>query len=131
MRQGGIRFATDSPPEETGFELVWAVACQVAVFGLSPVLCSEVCPGKASMFSRRQSCRGKLCVGDREARAECQCGELIRRAVDRQGNRNPPTMMGNQVRVRLAAGGKRIRTIGPAAAKDPTGVAEPEAGTIG
>ena len=24
-----------------------------------PVLCSEVCPGKASMFSRRQSCRGK------------------------------------------------------------------------
>ena len=23
------------------------------------VLCSEVCPGKASMFSRRQSCRGK------------------------------------------------------------------------
>src|ERR1700756_5478518 len=28
-------------------------------FGLLPVLCSEVCPGKASMFSRRQSCRGK------------------------------------------------------------------------
>src|SRR4029077_20909285 len=26
---------------------------------LSAVLCSEVCPGKASMFSRRQSCRGK------------------------------------------------------------------------
>src|ERR1700750_1660286 len=23
------------------------------------VLCSEVCPGKAGMFSRRQSCRGK------------------------------------------------------------------------
>src|SRR5262245_5612060 len=23
------------------------------------VLCSEVCPGKASMFSRRKSCRGK------------------------------------------------------------------------
>jgi hypothetical protein len=28
-------------------------------FGLLVVLCSEVCPGKASMFSRRQSCRGK------------------------------------------------------------------------
>src|SRR5262252_3223559 len=27
--------------------------------GLLPVLCSEVCLGKASMFSRRQSCRGK------------------------------------------------------------------------
>src|ERR1700723_2418942 len=26
---------------------------------LLSVLCSEVCPGKASMFSRRQSCRGK------------------------------------------------------------------------
>src|ERR1700739_3653023 len=29
------------------------------LFGvLLRVLCSEVCPGKASMFSRRQSCRG-------------------------------------------------------------------------
>ena len=28
-------------------------------FGLLAVLCSEVCPGKATMFSRRQSCRGK------------------------------------------------------------------------
>jgi hypothetical protein len=28
------------------------------VFALR-VLCSEVCPAKASMFSRRQSCRGK------------------------------------------------------------------------
>src|SRR6201988_2120121 len=28
-------------------------------FWFLPVLCSEVCPGKASMFSRRQSCRGK------------------------------------------------------------------------
>src|ERR1700760_4792970 len=28
-------------------------------FGFLSVLCSEVCPGKASMFSRRQSCRGK------------------------------------------------------------------------
>ena len=31
----------------------------MVLFGLSPVLCSEVCPGKASMFSRRQSCRGR------------------------------------------------------------------------
>src|SRR5215468_3045399 len=39
--------------------LYGAFPCQVVVFGLLPVLCSEVCPGKASMFSRRQSCRGK------------------------------------------------------------------------
>ena len=32
---------------------------QVVVFDLLRVLCSEVCPGKASMVSRRQSCRGK------------------------------------------------------------------------
>src|SRR6202040_488124 len=54
-----LRFAGDSPLEERGFELVWGLSCQVVVFGLLPVLCSEVCPGKASMFSRRQSCRGK------------------------------------------------------------------------
>src|SRR6516164_7827439 len=48
----------DSPLEEDGFELVWGFLCQVVPFGLLPVLCSEVCPGKASMFSRRQSCRG-------------------------------------------------------------------------
>src|SRR5205085_577244 len=35
------------------------VLTQVVVFGLLAVLCSEVCPGKAGMFSRRQSCRGK------------------------------------------------------------------------
>src|SRR2546423_930564 len=28
-------------------------------FWFVAVLCSKVCPGKASMFSRRQSCRGK------------------------------------------------------------------------
>src|SRR5499427_7834598 len=49
----------DSALEGSGFELVWGFSCQVIVFGLKPVLCSEVCPGKASMFSRRQSCRGK------------------------------------------------------------------------
>ena len=32
--------------------------CQV-VFWFVPVPCLEVCPGKAGMFSRRQSCRGK------------------------------------------------------------------------
>ena len=48
----------DSSLEGTGFELVWGFPCQVVFFGLLPVLCSEVCPGKASMFSRRQSCRG-------------------------------------------------------------------------
>ena len=49
----------DSPLERNGFELVWGFSCQVVPFGLLPVLCSEVCPGKAGMFSRRQSCRGK------------------------------------------------------------------------
>src|SRR6516164_3544151 len=49
----------DSPLEGDGFDLVWGFPCQVVFFGLLPVLCSEVCPAKASMFSRRQSCRGK------------------------------------------------------------------------
>src|SRR5438874_8694993 len=52
-------FVDDSPVEQAGFELVWGFSCQVVVLVLLPVLCSEVCPGKASMFSRRQSCRGK------------------------------------------------------------------------
>jgi len=38
--------------------LVWEFFCHV-VFCLLPVPCLEVCPGKAGMFSRRQSCRGK------------------------------------------------------------------------
>ena len=50
---------TAETDEEAGFELVWGFSCQVVVFGLLTVLCSEVCPGKAGMFSRRQSCRGK------------------------------------------------------------------------
>ena len=54
-----IKFALDSLLEGGGFELVWGFSCQVVFFGLLPVLCSEVCPGKAGMFSRRQSCRGK------------------------------------------------------------------------
>jgi len=49
----------DSLLEGAGFEPVWGFSCQVVIFGLLAVLCSEVCPGKASMFSRRQSCRGK------------------------------------------------------------------------
>jgi hypothetical protein len=53
------KFAADSSLERDGFEPVWGFSCQVVIFGLLPVLCSEVCPGKASMFSRRQSCRGK------------------------------------------------------------------------
>jgi len=35
------RFAPDSPLEGDGFELVWGFSCQVIVFGLKPVLCSE------------------------------------------------------------------------------------------
>src|ERR1700746_625270 len=53
------RSSCDSPLEGDGFEPVWGFSCQVVIFGLLRVLCSEVCPGKASMFSRRQSCRGK------------------------------------------------------------------------
>ena len=37
----------------------WGFSCQVVFFGLLAVLCLEVCPGKASMFSRRQSCWGR------------------------------------------------------------------------
>ena len=36
-----IKFATDSPLEGTGFELVWGFSCQVVPFGLLPFLCSE------------------------------------------------------------------------------------------
>ena len=50
---------TETCWRKADFELVWGFSCQVVVFGLLAVLCSEVCPGKASMFSRRQSCRGK------------------------------------------------------------------------
>src|ERR1700745_1804996 len=49
-----VRFAPDSALKEGGFEPVWGLSCQVVVFGLLAVLCSEVCPGKPSMFSRRQ-----------------------------------------------------------------------------
>jgi hypothetical protein len=35
------RCYADSPLEGHGFELVWAFPCQVVVFGLLPVLCSE------------------------------------------------------------------------------------------
>src|SRR6516225_6531243 len=31
----------DSPLEGGGFELVWGFSCQVVLFGLLPVLCSE------------------------------------------------------------------------------------------
>src|SRR6266480_2572002 len=45
-----VRFAVDLYGALPVKRLFWVVL---------PVLCSEVCPGKASMFSRRQSCRGK------------------------------------------------------------------------
>ena len=35
----GVR--SDSPLEGGGFELVWGFSCQVVLFGLLPVLCSE------------------------------------------------------------------------------------------
>ena len=37
---------------ELDSNLYGAFSCQVVVFDLLPVLCSEVCPGKACMFSR-------------------------------------------------------------------------------
>src|SRR4029077_1254748 len=55
----GFTAETDWLLEGAGFEPVWGFSCQVVVSGLLPVLCWEVCPGKAGMFSRRQSCRGK------------------------------------------------------------------------
>src|SRR5271155_1952571 len=36
-----LRFASDAPLEEDRLELVWGFSCQVVVFGLLPVLCSE------------------------------------------------------------------------------------------
>ena len=36
-----VKFASDSPLEGDGFEPVWGFSCQVVVFGLLPVLCSE------------------------------------------------------------------------------------------
>jgi hypothetical protein len=39
------QFVADSSLEEDGFELVWGFSCQVIIFGLLPVLCSE--QGKA------------------------------------------------------------------------------------
>src|SRR6516162_10286592 len=47
-----------SPLEEPDSNLYGAFHVKWS-FGLLAVLCSEVCPGKASMFSRRQSCRGR------------------------------------------------------------------------
>jgi len=47
----GVRFAADSPVEEAGFELVWGFSYQVVVFGLLPVLCSEL-ESRSSFFNR-------------------------------------------------------------------------------
>ncbi len=44
------RFAIDSPLEERRFELVWGFSCQVDVFGLHRVLCSER-EGRSSFFN--------------------------------------------------------------------------------
>src|SRR6201987_982207 len=38
---------------------VWGFRCQVVICVCRGFFFSEVCPGKAGMFSRRQSCRGK------------------------------------------------------------------------
>ena len=54
----GDREFVDSPVEEDGFELVWGFSCQVVVFGLMPVLCSErerpfFVPSPAIRFAER------------------------------------------------------------------------------
>src|SRR5438874_1267899 len=36
-----VEFAADSPLEGDGFELVWGFSCQVVIFRLLSVLCSE------------------------------------------------------------------------------------------
>jgi hypothetical protein len=47
---------TDSPLEESGFELVWGFSCQVVVFGLLPVLCLER-EGRSSSHRLRSGSR--------------------------------------------------------------------------
>src|SRR6516165_11950006 len=54
------------------------------IFGLWPVLCSEVCPGKASVFSRRQSCRGHCQINF------CRARSAERNTRSRRGNRISP-----------------------------------------
>ena len=46
-----VRFALDSALEQAGFELVWGFFCQVVIFGLLAVLCSER-EGRSSFFNR-------------------------------------------------------------------------------
>src|SRR6266404_7401839 len=58
IRSSAVRFAADSPLEGDGFELVWGFSCQVVVFGLLPVLCSEregpfFVPSPAIRFPKR------------------------------------------------------------------------------
>jgi hypothetical protein len=53
-----VSFAMDSAQEEAEFELVWGFSCQVVVFGLMPVLCSErerpfFVPSPAIRFAER------------------------------------------------------------------------------
>jgi hypothetical protein len=55
---GGVEFAPDSVLEEGGFELVWGFSCQVVVFGLLPVLCSE----RESRSSLRRLDLGNIAV---------------------------------------------------------------------
>src|SRR5271169_4637482 len=59
------RFAPDSPLEGSGFELVWGFSCQVGVFGLLPVLCSEregpfFVPSPTIRFAERAEGEGHL-----------------------------------------------------------------------
>ena len=51
MNPPKIRFAIDSSLEGDGFKLVWGFSCQVVVFGLLAVLCSER-ESRSSFFNR-------------------------------------------------------------------------------
>jgi hypothetical protein len=60
LHQGKVNYIqTCAPESQVRTRLVWALSVKRLFWVLLPVLCSEVCPGKASMISRRQSCRGK------------------------------------------------------------------------
>src|SRR6516162_3953756 len=56
---GGLKLRLSSSRRETEVLQTCMGVFLSSGFLLLPVPCLEVCPGKAGMFSRRQSCRGK------------------------------------------------------------------------
>ena len=62
-----VRFAEDSPLEGSGFELVWGFSCQVVIFGLWSVLCSELESRSSSRRLRSGSRSARKGSRDRNA----------------------------------------------------------------